>query len=184
MHLLYLIALLAICLATFGARGTVLAAVICIVWGFVVFNRHWPMVIALSGVFLVISCCLTAFLLLPAVEAAQEAARRMQCSGNLCAISLGLHNYHDHYGCFPPAIVKDADGKPMHSWRVLLLPFLSEYNLYNKYRMDEPWDGPNNRKLLGSMPSVYRCPSAGHDGKSSRECASYLAVVGLNGRPR
>lgn len=46
----------------------------------------------------------------------------------------------------------------MHSWRVLILPFLEGEEIYEKYRFDEPWDGPNNRKLHGQMPEIYRCP--------------------------
>ena len=63
-------------------------------------------------------------LLLPAVQSAREAARRMSCSNNLKQLGLALHNYHDVYGSFPPAIVRDSDGSPLYSGRVLLLPFL------------------------------------------------------------
>src|SRR5271163_108233 len=59
-----------------------------------------------------------------AVQQAREAARASQC---FCIkqIAVALHNYHDTYGSFPPAYVADETGKPMHSWRVLILPFLS-----------------------------------------------------------
>ena len=63
-------------------------------------------------------------LLLPAVQAAREAARRTQCSNNLKQIGLAMHNYHDVNQQFPPAYIADADGQPMHSWRVLILPYL------------------------------------------------------------
>src|SRR5207248_11120546 len=61
-------------------------------------------------------------LMLPAVQQAREAARRTQCSNNLRQIGLALHNYAQVYGSFPPAFVADEEGKPMHSWRVLILP--------------------------------------------------------------
>src|SRR5262249_42952585 len=79
-------------------------------------------------------------------------ARRSQCKNNLKQIGLAMFNYHDAYGCFPPAYIADADGRPMHSWRVLLLPFLDEAARYRKYRFDEPWDGPNNSELATSVP--------------------------------
>ena len=63
---------------------------------------------------------------------AREAARRSQCKGNLKQIGLALLNYHDTFGCFPPAYIADADGKPMHSWRVLILPYIDNAQLYNQ----------------------------------------------------
>jgi hypothetical protein len=65
----------------------------------------------------------------------------------------------------------------MHSWRVLLLPYLGEAGFYAQYRFDEPWDGPNNSGLLASMPPVYRCPS---DSGPLGTMTSYAAVAGPN----
>ncbi|HTI50881.1 MAG TPA: DUF1559 domain-containing protein [Planctomycetaceae bacterium] len=118
-----------------------------------------------------------AALLLPAVQGAREAARRAQCKNNLKQIALALHNYHDAYKCFPPQYIADADGKPMHSWRVLVLPYLDQAGLYAQYKFDEPWDGPNNSRLLSSMPPVYSCPSEGNPGSTM---TAYAAVAGPN----
>ncbi|MFM8285123.1 MAG: DUF1559 domain-containing protein [Planctomycetaceae bacterium] len=90
----------------------------------------------------------------------REAVNRTQCKNNLKQIALAMHNYHDVYGTFPPAVTYSADGKPMHSWRVLLLPFLGEAGLHGQYNMNEPWDSPANSQLLSQMPKVYACPSA------------------------
>ncbi|HVX64806.1 MAG TPA: DUF1559 domain-containing protein [Pirellulales bacterium] len=114
-------------------------------------------------------------LLLPAVQTAREAARRSQCTNNLKQIGLALQNYHDVYGAFPPAYLADEDGKPMHSWRVLILPFLEQKPLYDRYRFDEPWDGPNNRLLAASMPTVFRCAS---EQPSPPGVTSYVGVSG------
>src|SRR5258706_8959054 len=62
-------------------------------------------------------------LLLPAVQQAREAARRMQSTNNVKQIVLALHTYHDVYQCFPPAVVKDKEGKPLYSGMVCLLPY-------------------------------------------------------------
>jgi prepilin-type processing-associated H-X9-DG protein len=125
--------------------------------------------------------CLIA-LLLPAVEAAREAARRTQCNNNLKVIALALQNYHDDHGMFPPAFIPDKNGKPMHSWRVLLLPYMEEKALYDQYNFQEPWDGPNNSKLLmNPMPYAYRwyqCPSDPRTGRGPGIWTSYVAVVG------
>jgi hypothetical protein len=114
--------------------------------------------------------------LVPATRRAREAARAAQCACNLCQIKLALLNYHEVYGSFPPAYVADATGKPMHSWRVLILPFLEQSTLYASYRMDEPWDGPNNRLLIPHRPNIFQCPSR----RPSLDLTSYVAIVGPN----
>jgi prepilin-type processing-associated H-X9-DG protein len=113
-------------------------------------------------------------LLLPAVQAAREAARRAQCSNNLKQIALALHNYHDVYKTMPPAYIPDENGQPKHSWRVLILPFLEQQSMYQLYDFDEPWNGPNNSQLASMMPDVYRCPSAPPGAMSP----AYLAISG------
>ena len=50
------------------------------------------------------------------------------------------------------------DGKPLHSWRVLILPQLDENTHYKEFRLDEPWDSPHNLPLLQRMPRVYAAP--------------------------
>jgi prepilin-type processing-associated H-X9-DG protein len=99
-------------------------------------------------------------LLLPAVQSAREAARRAQCTNNLKQISLALYNYESTYGSFPPPYTTDAAGKPLLSWRVLILPYMEEMALYEQIEMDEPWDSPANQTLLSRMPAVYKCPSS------------------------
>ncbi len=84
-------------------------------------------------------------------------------------------NYHDIYGSFPPASIADANGKPMHSWRVLILPWMEYKELYNQYDFSEPWDSPNNIKLLDKMPRSFACPSW-HD--STTNLTSYVAMTG------
>lgn len=112
---------------------------------------------------------------LPAVQAAREAARQHNCAENLKQIGLAMQQYHEKYGCFPPAFIPDKRGKPMHSWRVLLLPFLGRKDLYDAYRFDQPWDGPENRGLVDFMPQVYRCPTDSDAGPSR---TSYAMIVG------
>jgi hypothetical protein len=117
-------------------------------------------------------------LLLPAVMSAREAARRAVCMNNLKQIGVAMHVYHAKFGSFPPAYLADKNGRPMHSWRVLLLPYLGHQDLYQQYRFDEPWDGPHNRELANLVPAVYRCPSSGPVAGSP--VTSYAVVVGPN----
>ena len=99
-------------------------------------------------------------LLLPAVQAAREAARRMQSSNNLKQIGLAFHNYESTYQRLPPRAIKDDDDKPLLSWRVLLLPYCEEQQLYSEFHLDEPWDSEHNSKLIERMPAFYRDPSS------------------------
>jgi hypothetical protein len=97
-------------------------------------------------------------LLLPAVQSAREAARRAQCTNNLKQLALAAHNFHDVKGFFPQDIT-DKDGKPLLSWRVSILPFVEQGELYNKFKHDEPWNSPHNKELLKEMPPLFGCPS-------------------------
>lgn len=115
-------------------------------------------------------------LLLPAVQASREAARRMSSSNNLKQIMLALHNYHDVYGHFPPAISRDDDGNPLLSWRVAILPFVEQQALYEEFHLDEPWDSEHNIQLLERMPSIFADPSV----PPMPGMTTYHAVVGEN----
>jgi prepilin-type processing-associated H-X9-DG protein len=103
------------------------------------------------------------------------AARRIQCGNQIHSIGLALANYHDIHDTFPPAYIADASGKPIHSWRVLILPYMEQQTLFDQYRFDEPWDGPNNRLLAPKIKRVYSCPS---NGTKPPTDTSYVAVIG------
>jgi hypothetical protein len=117
-------------------------------------------------------------LLSPAISCAREASKRMACNNNLKQISLALHNYKEANGCLPPAHTNDKNGRPMHSWRVLILPYFEGDTLHKQYDMNEPWDGPNNKKLLDSMPYGYFCPCDRAVWANNPVCTDYVAVVG------
>ena len=106
----------------------------------------------------------TAFQILmqPAIEAAQGAAKRMQCSNHLKQIGLALHNYHYEHNAFPSLYTVDADGKPLQSWRVLILPFIEEARLYDEMiaagAMTKPWDHEDMKSFHNRMPVIFSCP--------------------------
>jgi prepilin-type processing-associated H-X9-DG protein len=115
-------------------------------------------------------------LLLPSVQAPRSGSRS-PCTNNLKQIGIALLNYLDQRRSFPPANVADEHGRPLHSWRVLILPYAEDVELRNlskQYRFDEPWNGPNNRKLAEAMPTLFRCPNTKADDNET----SYVAVVG------
>lgn len=114
-----------------------------------------------------------AALLLPAVQSAREAARRAQAVNELKQIGLALHNYHDAQKAFPPQAIRDPQGRPLLSWRVAILPFLEQQELYNQFHLDEPWDSEHNIKLLERMPKVFANPNL-----ASTDQTVFLAVQG------
>ena len=93
---------------------------------------------------------------------------------NLKMIGLAMLNYEAAQRHFPPAVLYGPDGKTPYSWRVAVLPFLDRDDLYREYHFDEPWDGPNNRKLIEKMPEVFRCPSEPAESTN----ASYFVLAG------
>jgi prepilin-type processing-associated H-X9-DG protein len=103
-------------------------------------------------------------------------SRRAICNNNLRSIALALQQYEATFGCFPPPYIADASGKPMHSWRVLILPYLDLGSLHKQYNFNEPWDGPNNRKLHDAVLPIYSCPSRSKN--QSATDTSYVVIVG------
>jgi type II secretory pathway pseudopilin PulG len=116
-------------------------------------------------------------LLLPNVRMAREPARRGMCSNNLKQIAIALHNYESEYGCLPPAYTVDAAGKPLHSWRTLILPFNEQKPLYDKIDLSKPWDDPANKIAFETRLPTYRCPS----GDVPEGHTTYLAVAAPGG---
>jgi len=116
-------------------------------------------------------------LLDPAVESAREAQRRLDCQGNMQQITLAMLLYNAEHGTLPPAFSVDDNGKPLHSWRVLLLPYLGDEELatlYEQIRLDEPWNSEHNRQFHEKSLNIYRCPTAGLEpGKTS-----YCVILG------
>lgn len=111
---------------------------------------------------------------IPPMRSAREAARRTQCKGHLKQIALALHNYHDVYGSFPPAYTTNADGKRLHSWRTLVLPFLDGQDFYESIDLSKPWDHPDNVHAHNQTPPTYRCPSTNLEPHET----TYVGIVG------
>lgn len=102
---------------------------------------------------------LLALFLTPVTRSVRPAARRSQCKNNLKQISLALFNYEAHYHALPPAYTVDVDGKPLHSWRTLILPYLEEESLYNKIDITKAWNDPANAAAFNTAVPAYQCPS-------------------------
>jgi prepilin-type N-terminal cleavage/methylation domain-containing protein len=142
-------------------------------------------------------------LLLPAIQAAREAARRSSCSNNLKQIGIALHNHHDIYGYFPPGITRNENGDSKkinrgYGWGTYLLPFIEQEGIF---AVMEARIKPHNKNSNGQMQSkecscgsgnndmknahrtlinAYICPSATNDEKNDENCptSNYAACVG------
>lgn len=111
-----------------------------------------------------------------AIERSRSVAQHVDSLGHFSQIQLALFQYEADYGQLPPAVVHAGDGRHPHSWRVLLLPYLSRSDLYEMYNFNEPWDGPGNRILIERMPSTY----ALSDAEAASGRSGILAVTGEN----
>jgi prepilin-type N-terminal cleavage/methylation domain-containing protein len=137
-------------------------------------------------------------LLLPAVQAAREAANRMSCGNNLKQIGIGVHNYHDTTKMLPEAgsrrSTPNSIAQPNISWHVAILPFMEEQPMYDQFNLALGWNstvvnpsGVSNGALSTMDPGLYLCPSAGRtmtysfsETSGGNKCytAHYLGILG------
>ncbi len=124
-----------------------------------------------------LGCVLLATIsLTPLFGPLQRKSARSQCSSNLERIAQAMLDYEAQTGTFPPPFIADSSGQPMHSWRVLLLPYLGEEALFRRYDLSQPWNSPQNLAVAQQMPSVYACPL--DSAATSANETSYMVIVG------
>lgn len=101
---------------------------------------------------------------------------RKQAMNDLKQLGLAMHNYYSTHSHLPTAATTDAEGRPLLSWRVQILPYIEEQELYEAFHLDEPWDSEHNRSLIPRMPEVYRVPLSRHQSSDGR--ANYVVPGG------
>jgi prepilin-type processing-associated H-X9-DG protein len=111
-------------------------------------------VLAIAGVVFVMHW----FWAWPVGARARDAECIALCTDNLRRIAVAMRDYEAAQGSFPPAYVADKQGKPLYSWRVLLLPYLGQQELYEQFRLDEPWNSEDNRPVSDSVIPLFQCP--------------------------
>ena len=132
-------------------------------------------------------------LLLPAVQAAREAARRMSCQNNLKQLALGVHNYHDVFGYFPAGGVTlgNLSSPNYTTWTLSILPFMEQKNLYDRYDFSKANEHNDNKFVRETFVKDHICPSDLNTKKTDRPESgpgnglqyapgSYRAVSGLS----
>ncbi|MGL6197028.1 MAG: DUF1559 domain-containing protein [Thermoguttaceae bacterium] len=113
--------------------------------------------------------------LLIGFQTTQQLAWNNQCSQNLKTIGTAVIKYKTANGAYPPPWTVDSNGKPLQSWRVLILPYLDEQELYDSIHLDEPWDSEYNQQFHKQMPSIFRCPASVN---ANNTTTSYTMIVG------
>jgi len=116
-----------------------------------------------------------ATVLVSSVQKVRTAAARAQSANNLRQLAQAMADYHDKHRTFPPHASYDKTGRPLLSWRVHVLPFLNEDDLYKEFHLDEPWDSEHNRKLIARMPAVFHSPLSRLGGEHK---TAYLVPAG------
>ncbi|MCH8839975.1 MAG: DUF1559 domain-containing protein [Planctomycetes bacterium] len=171
--ILWVFALFASAMATFGPGGLFPGLVVILLCA-TILRRSRTTFGEWLTVFAII--CVLVALLLPAVSSVRGVARRVACTNNMKQIALALHNYVDTFGSFPAASQSAPDGEQLQSWRLWICPFLESSSFFDNYKKDEPWNGPDNTKLVAStrFDSFFECPAH----YSEAQLSHYLAVVG------
>ena len=136
-------------------------------------------------------------LLLPAVQAAREAARRMSCQNNLRQIGIGLHHYHDVVHSFPIGSLemrnlRDSHGALLYpngvqiAWSAMLLPFVEQQSLHDRIDFGKGFDSPENAEAAAQVLAMYLCPSVPRPSNlvDGRGAIDYGGMYGerINGR--
>ena len=88
-------------------------------------------------------------------------------------IGIALHGYHDAYGTFPPAAICDKKGKKLLSWRVAILPFLEQDNVYRQFKLDEPWDSDHTKKFSATKVKVFMDPRLPNSTGNTEPCSAW-----------
>jgi prepilin-type N-terminal cleavage/methylation domain-containing protein/prepilin-type processing-associated H-X9-DG protein len=138
-------------------------------------------------------------LLLPAVQMAREAARRVQCRNHLKQLGLAVHLYHTEHNVFPPAFINNGpyvtSGTTAyaftHGWGTFVLPYIEERQLYNHYNWSEPLYHPVNQTVVSRPLETFLCPSTPGPGRymtfgpyqlfgTKGACGDYAITLGVD----
>jgi len=117
------------------------------------------------------------------LRGSREAAGRAKDINSMKQISLAMHNYESARKRLPPQALADRQGRKLLSWRVLLLPYLGQQDLYDRFHLEEPWDSPHNRGLISQMPEIYRGASTADGASGITPFVAPLTRNSLLGRP-
>lgn len=119
--------------------------------------------------------CATLYILWPTLQSLSQRRNKVACINNMQLIAKALNEYAAEHGTYPPAVTYDSAGKPMHSWRVMILPQLGMTTLHARYKFNEPWDSASNILLVDQCPSVFVSPASSNPYGNEN---SYVLITG------
>ena len=155
-----------------GGPSGIVISVAMLIAGFAYGRSGWLGLVGAILIFVVLT-----FIALGA-RGATMSARRSHSANNIRQMAIAIHDYHDKHRALPPRFSVDENGKPLHSWRVLILPFLGEQELYDQIDLTKPWSAPENLKFHNQMPEVFSCPNLPK--KMGHTVTPYVAIGGAN----
>jgi hypothetical protein len=140
--------------------------------------RGWTPALVSAGIvlfFMFLGATVVVFLW-PTIRQNIERSAQGRDLDNMRSINLALNAYSDRYGTYPPPFAVDLQGKPLYSWRVLILPFMGYEDIYKQFDLRQPWDSVANTNLQRLMPSEFASPNS-PDARSSHE-TNYVLITG------
>jgi len=119
-------------------------------------------------------------LLYPVIDPARVGILGAECENNLRTLTIAIHAYESDHGHIPPPFTLDENGRRLHSWRVLLLPYIGENELYQKIDLTKPWDHPTNQPYHDQMPEIFCCSAVKYYSRwmTTGNTTNYIVVVG------
>lgn len=140
-------------------------------------KRPLGMMVAAGVVLTMLVCLIFAVIRFGGSSVSRLAEVRIQNASikNLENIAAALNSYAADYGTYPPATLRDTAGRPLHSWRVLILPYLGEQETFDQFDLSKPWDHETNLQASYMMPSVYAHPN---DANSMGGQSGYYLMTG------
>jgi hypothetical protein len=119
---------------------------------------------------------LATYTLWPTYQGLKIRRDKVASMNNLQLIARALNQYAVEYGTYPPPTVYDSKGKPLYSWRVLILTYLGEAALYGQFKLDQPWDSPHNIQFVDRCPEVFTSPAGDVAGGAME--TNYVLITG------
>lgn len=139
-------------------------------------SEFWMLALRIFGlaVGIVIFSSVVLLILWPTLRGLKSRRDAIACMSNLQRIAMALNAYAAEHGTYPTPVVTDAAGKPLYSWRVLLLPYIGESSLHANFKLNEPWNSTANSMLIAQCPDVYISPGSTAKGSF----ANYVLITG------